>query len=136
MCGSVYSYILGIRRYMPNTFSALPNWRNRRILANTLCESQFPRLLVNLCENARECWRLFGIHIFSENWRMCGSAFISLMFENHFKKFWNISKNTSDIFEKYHFGKYWKYFLKKVSNNVLKIWKFSSKNVEKNLCKL
>ncbi len=31
---------------------------------------------------------------------------ISLMFENHIKKFRNISRNTSDIFEKYHFGKY------------------------------
>ncbi len=58
------------------------------------------------------------------------------MFENHFKKFRNISRNTSDIFEKYYLGKYWKYFFKKVSNNVLKIWKIFSKNVEKNLCKL
>ncbi len=57
---------------------------------------------------------------------------ISSMLESHFF----ISNNTSDIFEKYHFGKYWKYFLKKVSNNVLKIWKIFSKNVEKNLCKL
>ncbi len=58
------------------------------------------------------------------------------MFENHFKKFRNITRNTSDIFEKYHFGKYWKYFLKKVSINVLKIWKIFSENVKKNLGKL
>ncbi len=41
MCGSVYSYILGICHYVPNTFSALPNLWNRQILANTLYESQF-----------------------------------------------------------------------------------------------
>ncbi len=54
MCGSVYSYILGIRHYAPNTFSVLPKLPSRRILANTICESQFSRLLVNLCENARD----------------------------------------------------------------------------------
>ncbi len=32
MCGSVYSYILSILHYVPNTFSALPNLLNRRIL--------------------------------------------------------------------------------------------------------
>ncbi len=31
---------------------------------------------------------------------------ISSMFKNHFKNFCNILRNTSDIFEKYHFGKY------------------------------
>ncbi len=41
ICRSMYSYIFGIRHYEPNTFSALPNLRNKRILANTLCESQF-----------------------------------------------------------------------------------------------
>ncbi len=41
MCGSVYSYILSIRHYAPNTFSALPNLSYGRILANTISESQF-----------------------------------------------------------------------------------------------
>ncbi len=71
----MYSYILGsIRHYMPNTFLAFSNLRNGRILANTLYESQFSQLLVNLCEDAGECWRIFGIHLFSENWHMYGSA--------------------------------------------------------------
>ncbi len=35
---------------------------------------------------------------------------------------WNISGNTSDIFEKYHFRKYWKYFLKKKFR--IMFWKF------------
>ncbi len=52
MCGSMFLYILGIRHYAPNTFSALPNSRNRqilaRILANTPCKSQFLQLFVNL----------------------------------------------------------------------------------------
>ncbi len=60
MCGSVYSYILGIRHYAPNRFSALPNfWKRQilvRILVNIVRESQFSRLLVNLCENDRECY--------------------------------------------------------------------------------
>ncbi len=79
---SVYSYILNICCYAPNTFSALPNLPNGRILAkilaNTVSESQFSQLLVNLRENA---WRKFSIRLFSENWRMCGSAFrqISLL---------------------------------------------------------
>ncbi len=65
MCGSMYSYILVIRHYVSNTFSALLNLRNRWILANILCESQFSRLLINLCENARERWRIFGVRLFS-----------------------------------------------------------------------
>ncbi len=56
MCGSVYSYILGIRHYAVDRFSTLPNFWKRRISANTSCKSQFSRLLVNLCENARECY--------------------------------------------------------------------------------
>ncbi len=60
MCWSMYSYILGIRHCTPNTFLALPNLRNRQILANILCESQFSRLLVNLCKNTREYWRILG----------------------------------------------------------------------------
>ncbi len=79
ICGSTYSYILGICHYAPNTFSTLPNLWNRRILAristNTLYESQFTRLLINLRENGRECRQIFGIHLFSKNWRMCDSAF-------------------------------------------------------------
>ncbi len=55
MRGSVYSYILAIRLYAPNTLLALPNLLNRRILANTVYESQFSRSLICLCENAREC---------------------------------------------------------------------------------
>ncbi len=72
----------------------------------------------------------------------CGELFhkiifkiILAMFKNNFKKFPNISRNTSDIFENYYFRKYWKYFFKKVMINVLKIWKFFSENGDKNLCK-
>ncbi len=60
-----YSYILSISHYAPNTFSELPNFQKRWILANSVCESQFLRLLTNLCDNARECWRIFGIRLFS-----------------------------------------------------------------------
>ncbi len=45
MCGLVYSYVLGIRHYALNAFSALPNLSNRqileRILANTIWANQF-----------------------------------------------------------------------------------------------
>ncbi len=34
-------------------------------LANTVHESQFSQLLVNLCESTRECWRTFSIRLFS-----------------------------------------------------------------------
>ncbi len=68
MCGSVYLYILGTCHYALNTFSALPNLPNRWILVNTVRESQFLQLLVNLCENARECSQIFGIRLFLENW--------------------------------------------------------------------
>ncbi len=66
VCGLVYSYILGIRYYAPNTFSVLPNLPNRRILANTVCESQFSRLLVNLWENARELTNIRYLPILGE----------------------------------------------------------------------
>ncbi len=62
---SMYSYILGICHHAPNTFSALSNLPNRQILANTLYENQFSPSLVNLCENVWECWRTFGICLFS-----------------------------------------------------------------------
>ncbi len=55
MCRSVYSYILGIRHYALNRFSALPNFWKRRKLANTVRKSQFSQLLINLCENTQEC---------------------------------------------------------------------------------
>ncbi len=80
ICGSAYSYILGIRHYALNTFSTLPDLPNRRMLArilvNAACESQFSQLHVNLCENAQECWQIFHIRPFSENGRICGSGFI------------------------------------------------------------
>ncbi len=76
MCGSVYLNILAICHYALNTFSAFPNLLNRRILVNTVCESQFSRLLVNLCEDARECWQIFGIRLFLENWPTCGYLLI------------------------------------------------------------
>ncbi len=60
MCGSVYSYILTIRHYAPNTLLALPNLPNRQILVgilvNTCSENQFLQLFVNLHENAQECY--------------------------------------------------------------------------------
>ncbi len=39
MCGSVYSYILAIHHYVPNTFLALPNLPNRQILARILANT-------------------------------------------------------------------------------------------------
>ncbi len=51
ICWSVYLYILAIRHYASNTFSAVPNSSNRQILANTYVKNQFLPLLVNLCEN-------------------------------------------------------------------------------------
>ncbi len=78
MCGSVYSYILGTRHYAPISISALLNFQKKRILTNIMCESQFSRLLVNLCENARQGYKysvLPNSRWFSENRRMCGSAF-------------------------------------------------------------
>ncbi len=65
LCESVYSYICGIRHYAPNRFSALPNFQKKRILANTVCESHFSRLLINLCES--RMLRIFGICLFSSN---------------------------------------------------------------------
>ncbi len=73
----MYLYILGIRHYEPNRFSALPNFWKRWILANIICESQFSRSLVNLCENAGKCYEYSVFTYsrpFSENRRMCGSA--------------------------------------------------------------
>ncbi len=79
MCRSVYSYILPIHHYAPTTFSAISNLPNSqilaKILANNICENQFSRLRVNLCENTQECIQIFGIRLFPENWRMCGSGF-------------------------------------------------------------
>ncbi len=80
MCGLVYSYILRIRYYAPNRFSVLPNFRKKQILANTIRESQFSRLLINLCDNARECYEYSMFNYsrpFSENWCMYGSALTS-----------------------------------------------------------
>ncbi len=36
-----------------------------KLLANTVCENQFSQLLVNLCENVRECRQIFGICLYS-----------------------------------------------------------------------
>ncbi len=52
MCGSMYSYILSIHHYAPNTFFALPNLWNRWILANTLS------ILVTTCQFMGECPRM------------------------------------------------------------------------------
>ncbi len=100
MRGSLYSYILSIRHYAPNTFLALPNLPNRRILANTLWESQFSQLLINLCENAPECWRIFGIRLFSENWRMRGSTFrlVRCLSQKLKRQMPSEKKNPSDEF--------------------------------------
>ncbi len=50
-------------------FSAHLNFWKKWILANTVCENQFSRLLVNLCKNARECWRIISICLFSPTLR-------------------------------------------------------------------
>ncbi len=62
---SVCVYVLAICHYASNTFPALPNLPNWWTLANTVCENQFLQLLINLCKNARECGRIFGICLFS-----------------------------------------------------------------------
>ncbi len=99
MCGSVYSYILGIRHYAPNTFSALPNLRNRRILArifaNTLCESWFSWLLVNLCENAQECLR---ISVFAYSLRIGVHSVSHKFWDCALKTTKKILKNSKQIF--------------------------------------
>ncbi len=49
------------------------------------CADQFSRLLVNLCENIRECRRIFGIRLFSlENSRMCGSSFTLMIVKRRY----------------------------------------------------
>ncbi len=76
ICGSVYSYILGIRHYAPNKFSVLPNFWKRQILAKPVCESRFSRLLVNLCENAWEYYE-YSVFAYSQPFLencMCSSA--------------------------------------------------------------
>ncbi len=67
ICGSLYLYILAIHYCLPNT----------QILANVFVKNQFSSLLSNLCENAPEYRRIFGIRlfsVFSKNWCMCGSV--------------------------------------------------------------
>ncbi len=81
MCRSVFSYILGLGHYAPNTFSAHPNlwkrWILVRILVSTVFESQFSWLLVNLCENAWECYE-YSVFVYSwpflKNRHMASSA--------------------------------------------------------------
>ncbi len=70
MGGSAYSYILAIRHYASNRFLALPNFWKRWILANTVCESQFSRLLVNLCKNARKCYE-YSVFAYSQRIDVC-----------------------------------------------------------------
>ncbi len=65
MCRSVYSYILTICHHALNTFLAFLNLPNQQILVNTYVKNQFSPLLVNLCKNAREHRRIFGIHLSS-----------------------------------------------------------------------
>ncbi len=40
----VYLYIVAIRHYAPNTFSALLHFWKKRILANTICEGETAHL--------------------------------------------------------------------------------------------
>ncbi len=47
-------------------------------IANTVCENQFSRILVNLCKNARECRQIFGILLFSAILREFTQAWIEL----------------------------------------------------------
>ncbi len=78
MCRLVYLYILTVHHYAPSTFSALPNFWKRQLLANTVCESQFSRLLVNLCKNVWEYYEYSEFAYsrpFSENQHICGSTF-------------------------------------------------------------
>ncbi len=81
MCGSVYLPILGIHHYAPNTFSALLNLPNRQILVNTICESQFSWLLVNLCKNVRECWQIFST--FSQRMDVCAVLALHVILDQH-----------------------------------------------------
>ncbi len=111
MCRSVYSYTLRICNYAPNIFSALLNWPNRRILARilaeTICTSQFSRLLINLCENAENVdkYSVFTYSwLFSENCRVCGSAFIYVIYHisNRFLDFffWESPKWWPEVHRK------------------------------------
>ncbi len=80
---------------MPSTFSTLPKlsafstqdkggknyiceYRNERqqILGNAGYAGQFSQLLVNLCENIRECQQIFGVRSFLENTHVRGAGFM------------------------------------------------------------
>ncbi len=123
MCGSVYLYILDIRRYVPNTFLALPNFWKRwilvRILANTICESQFLQLLVNLCENVTDIRYSHILKPFSENRRMCDSILrlvCNYVWPSCDLHVWPVCKithdpcNSSDPFVSYPVTHVWRFF--------------------------
>ncbi len=91
MCRSVYSYILGIRHYAPNRFLALPNFQKRRTLANPVCESQFSRLLVNLCWECQRMLQIFGICLFSAILRE--STYVRFHLKVNFTKMQRLDQN-------------------------------------------
>ncbi len=70
ICRSVYLYILTVRHYALNTFSALPNLANRRILVNTLVKISFCDYLsisARTPENVDEYSVFAYSRLFSEN---------------------------------------------------------------------
>ncbi len=81
LCASRYSslcasrYLSSCAKYILSPYKFAESTNIGENIGEYCSENQFPQLFVNLCENARECRRTFGIRLFSENWRMCGSGF-------------------------------------------------------------
>ncbi len=66
---------------------------SQRILQNTRCADQLSKLLVNICKNAQECRRIFGIWPFSKNTRLCGAGLI-LIYRKIFMRARNYINNS------------------------------------------
>ncbi len=74
MCGSMYSYILAIRHYGPDTFSALPNLSNWRIHMLKISSRHYWSIYATTSENVDEYSVFTYSELFSENWHMCESG--------------------------------------------------------------
>ncbi len=72
MCGSVYSYILAIRHYAPNTFSALPNLPNRRIHILKISSRHYSSIYTRTPENINE----YSVFAYSPRINVC--AYLAL----------------------------------------------------------
>ncbi len=82
----------------------------RRILANTIYVDQFSWLLVNLCENAQVCRRIFGICLFSAIlWELTYAWIQIYIYLNHWSSARVISKVMHDCTQKTQYNHYaWK----------------------------